>query len=149
MCRKSKIKKRYQQCYQKAWGLAACHSKSNKQARLVKRKVLVAQSCLTLCDPMDCSPSGSSVHGILQPRILEWTIIPFSRGSSWPRDWTLISCIGKKIIYHLSHTGFRGEKESFLYFGCWQLGQGGMLAIYPEDVSHHRSHWQPMGQELL
>ena len=48
--------------------------------------VLVAQSCPTLCDPMDCSPPGSSVHGILQPRILEWVDIPFSRGSSQPRD---------------------------------------------------------------
>ena len=44
--------------------------------------VLVAQSCLTLCDPMDCSPPGSSVHGIFQARILEWVPISFSRGSS-------------------------------------------------------------------
>ena len=42
----------------------------------------VSQSCLTLCDPMDCSLPGSSVHGILQARILEWVAIPFSRGSS-------------------------------------------------------------------
>ena len=42
----------------------------------------VVQSCLTLCDPMDCSLSGSSVHGILQARILEWVAVPFSRGSS-------------------------------------------------------------------
>ena len=48
---------------------------------LQKVKVLVAQSCPTLCDPMDCSPPGS-VHGILQARILEWVAIPFSRGSS-------------------------------------------------------------------
>ena len=47
---------------------------------------LVAQSCLTLCDPMGCSPPGSSVHGILQARILEWVAISFSRGSSRPRD---------------------------------------------------------------
>ena len=51
----------------------------------------VGQSCLTLCDPMDCSPSGSSVCGILQARILEWVAISFSRGSSWPRDWTHVS----------------------------------------------------------
>ena len=44
--------------------------------------VLVAQSCLTLCNSMDCSPPGSSVHGILQAGILEWVAIPFSRGSS-------------------------------------------------------------------
>ena len=48
-------------------------------------------SCLTLCDPMDCSP-GSSVHGIPQARILEWVAIPSSRGSSRPRDWTCSSC---------------------------------------------------------
>ena len=48
----------------------------------VKVKVLVAQSCPTLCHPMDCSPPGSSVHGILQARILEWVAISFSRGSS-------------------------------------------------------------------
>ena len=56
------------------------------------------QSCLTLCDPMDCSLPGSSVHGILQARILKWVIMPSSRGSSWPSDWTHISdvsCIGR------------------------------------------------------
>ena len=47
----------------------------------VKVKALVSQLCLTLCDPMDCSPPGSPVHGILQARILEWVTIPFSRGS--------------------------------------------------------------------
>ena len=47
-----------------------------------KVKALVTQSCLTLCDPLDCSPLGSSVHGILQARILGWVAIPFSRESS-------------------------------------------------------------------
>ena len=46
----------------------------------------VAQSCLTLCNPVDCGPPGSSVHRILQARILEWVVITFSRGSSHPRD---------------------------------------------------------------
>ena len=54
---------------------------------------LVAKSCLTLCDHMDCSPPGSSVHGIFQARILEWVATSFSRGSSWPRDQTRVSCI--------------------------------------------------------
>ena len=45
------------------------------------------------CNPMDCSPPDSSLHGILQARILKWVAIPFSRGSSWPRDWTQVSCI--------------------------------------------------------
>ena len=53
----------------------------------------VAQSCLTLCDPMDCSLPGSSVHGIFQASVLEWGAISFSRGSSPPRDWTWVSCI--------------------------------------------------------
>ena len=63
----------------------------------------VPQLCLTLCDPIDCSPPDSSVHGILQARILEWVAIPFSRGSSQPRDQThgdQISCIGRRILYH-------------------------------------------------
>ena len=53
----------------------------------------VAQSCPTLCDPMDCSLPGSSVRGILQARILEWVAISFSRRSSPPRDWSRVFCI--------------------------------------------------------
>ena len=53
---------------------------------------LVSQSCPTLCDPMDCSPPGSSVQGILQARILEWVAMPSSRRSSQPRDQTQVSC---------------------------------------------------------
>ena len=52
---------------------------------------LITQSCLTLCNPMDCSPPGSSVHEILQARILECVAISFSRGSFQPRDWTCVS----------------------------------------------------------
>ena len=52
------------------------------------------QSCLTLCDPMDCSPPGSSVHGISMAKILEWVAISFSRESSQSRDWTHLFCIG-------------------------------------------------------
>ena len=55
---------------------------------------------LTLCDRMEYSPPGSSVLGILQARTLEWVVISSSRGSSWPRDQTHISCIGKRILYH-------------------------------------------------
>ena len=60
------------------------------------------QSQPTLCNPMDCSPSGSSVHGILQARILEWVAICFSRGLSWARDWTWVSCITGRFSL-LSH----------------------------------------------
>ena len=56
-------------------------------------RALVAQLSPTLCDPMDCSPPGFSVRGILQARVLEWIAIPFSIGTSQPRDRTLVSCI--------------------------------------------------------
>ena len=63
----------------------------------------VAQLCPVLCDPMDCSLPGSSVHEIVQARIMEWFPISYSRGSPQPQDWTHISyifCIGKMILYH-------------------------------------------------
>ena len=68
--------------------------------------VLCAHSCLTLCDPMDRSPPGSSVHGAFQARILEWVAISSSRGSSGPRDRTRISCISftdRQVLYHWCH----------------------------------------------
>ena len=58
----------------------------------------VSQSCLTLCDPMDCSLPDSSVHGIFQARVLEWIAISVSRGSSQPRDRTRVSCtVGRRF----------------------------------------------------
>ena len=63
---------------------------------------LVAQSCPTLCDPMDCSPPGSSVRGILQARILEWIAMPYSKGSSQPRDRTQVF---SPLRADLSHQG--------------------------------------------
>ena len=59
--------------------------------------VFITQLCLTLCDPMDCNPPSSSVHGILQARLLKWVAIPFSRGSSQPRDRTQVSCIAGRF----------------------------------------------------
>ena len=67
-------------------------------ARGLKRLEGVSRSVVTLCDPMDCRPPGSSVHGILQARILERVAIPFSRGSSQPRDWTRVSCIAGRFF---------------------------------------------------
>ena len=58
----------------------------------------VAQSCLTLCDPVDCSPPGSFVHGISQTRMLDWVVIFSCSGSSWPRDRTCISYIAGKYF---------------------------------------------------
>ena len=63
--------------------------------------MLIAQCCLTLCDRMECSPPGSSVHGILQARILDWVAISSSRGSFRARNRTQVFCIAA-ILYHLS-----------------------------------------------
>ena len=63
---------------------------------------LVTESCLTR-DPMDCSPPGSSVHGIFQARVLEWAAISFSRGSSQPRDQIQVSCTAHSSVQSLSH----------------------------------------------
>ena len=70
-----------------------------------KVKVLATPSSLTLCHAMDCSPSGSSVQGILQARILVWVAILSSRESSWPRDQTWVSCIAGRLFYHLTYQG--------------------------------------------
>ena len=76
----------------------------------------VTQSYPTLCNTMDCRPSGSSVQGILQARILEWVAIPFSGGSSSPRDRTRVSCISGEFSYHLSHS-----THTQLWMGCSPL----------------------------
>ena len=79
----------------------------------------VAQSCPTLCDPMDCSLPRSSVHEIFQARILEWVVISFSWRSFQSRDWTCVSCIGRQILYHWAikeaHSGFFLKMSSHLY----------------------------------
>ena len=66
---------------------------------------LVAQSCPTLCYPMDSSPPGSSIHGDSPARILEWVAVPSCRASSQPRDRTQVSHIAWQILYCLSHQG--------------------------------------------
>ena len=87
----------------------------------VKVKVSVAQLCLTLCDPMDCSLKGSSVHGILQGEILEWVAIPFSRGSSWPRYWTQVSCLAGRFftVWATREENNQGEVEKEDEWGGW------------------------------
>ena len=79
------------------------HNRNNIQPWLTIESIshswkLVVQLCLTLCNPMDGSLLGSSVHGLLQARILEWVVIPFSRGSSQPRDQTRVSCIAGRFF---------------------------------------------------
>ena len=71
---------------------------------------------------MDCTPPDSSVHGIFQARILEWVAISFSRGSSLPRDWTHISCIGNVILFNNKRGNtntHRNMKESWEYYAKW------------------------------
>ena len=64
----------------------------------LKVKVTSLSWCPTLCDPVDCSPPGSSVHGIFQARVLEWVAISFSKGSSQCRDWNWVSCIAGRCF---------------------------------------------------
>ena len=110
-------------CLQKIWSyVCTCvHSK-------------LLQSCPTLCNPMDCSLLGSSVHGILQSRILEWDAMPFSRGSFWPRDQTLISfvsCIGRWVLYHLRHLGSPVRSGVC----CCSVAQSCLTLCHPMDCS--------------
>ena len=83
------------------------------------------QSCPALCNPMNCSPPGFSVHGIFQARILEWVTIPFSRRSPWLRDWTHVSCIsylGRRILYHCT-TCIRNQTIQVILFGWGLVGK--------------------------
>ena len=74
----------------------------------VSRHAKLLQSCLTLCNAMDCSPPGSSVHGIFQARMLEQVAEPSCRGSSQSRDGTHVSmstCLARWVLYHQRHLG--------------------------------------------
>ena len=70
---------------------------------LIKKESEVAQSCLTLCDPMDCILPGFSIHGIFQARVLEWVAVSLSRGSSRSRDWTQVYPHYRQMLYCLNH----------------------------------------------
>ena len=88
----------------------------------------VAQSCPTLCDPMDYSPPGSSIHGIFHARVLEWVAISFSRESSWLREWALVSHVAGKhftvwatreVSSVEEHQGGTGLPAVLLRMLCW------------------------------
>ena len=94
--------------------------------------VWVAQLCPTLCDPMDCSPPGSSVHGISQAKILEWVAIPFSRGSSWPSDQTQVSCIESRFF---TTWATRKALQNIISIDIWDnLGQGESASVSVSDT---------------
>ena len=95
------------------------------------------QSCTTLCNLKNCSPPGSSVHAILQARILEWVAMPSSRGSSQPRDGTHVSCLGRRVLYHLVPPGKPWREGEF-----W-LG----LTLCPIENRPGISQWQFIWQE--
>ena len=90
-------------------------------------RVLAGQSCPTLCKLMDCSLSGSSVHGIFQASILEWVAISFSRGYSWPRDWTRVSCTAGRLFT------VWGTREAHYYQSS--------LSKLQCDIMSHQTEW--------
>ena len=94
--------------------------------------VLVTQASLTLCDPMECSHPSSSVHGILQARILEWVAIPFSRGSSQLRDWTQVSCIAGRFFT----VGATREGAAVGNWGSFTLGTSSGKQSTPPERFH-------------
>ena len=88
------------------------------------------QSCLTLCDPMDCSPPGFSVHGIIQARTLRWVAISLSSRFSQPRDWTHNSCISRQILYHWAAR----EAHPTDYICKWWDWKGFNLPVYKQFI---------------
>ena len=101
------------------------YSAPEKLTVVWNQTVFVAHSCLPLCNPMDYSPPGSSVLGILQARILEWVAMPSSRGSSRPRDETPLSCV--------SSTVWQVFLLFLLFFNHWcPLGIPGLGSTYPQ-----------------
>ena len=99
-------------------GRGPCHARQYSYMHFGLKdevKVKAAQSCPTLCKPMDCSLPGSTVHGILQARILEWVAIPFSRVSSQPRDGTQDSHItGDSLPFEPPSTD--GDQTMHIYY---------------------------------
>ena len=104
------------------------------------------------CDPKDCSPPGSSVHGFSQARILEWVAISFSRGYSPPRDWTWISCISRQILYHWA-TREAGQ-YCFLIPVDWDgscalriIGQDFWITVQKQCKTLHATIWMQSSKE--
>ena len=103
--------------------------------------VQLLSPCLTPCDAMDCSPPGSSVHGILQARTLDWGAISFSRGSSRPRDRTRVSCTRGRVLHHrATREALRRLQmfaETVLVTRCtlWSRPPQSMLAAYTDGSS--------------
>ena len=104
--------------------------------------VLVTQSCPILCNPLDCSPPGSSVHGILQAGILQWVTISFSRGPSQPRDWTQVSFIASRC-FTSELLGKPNVLNTILKVKNRKLYEYRMVvsAVYPHDLVYDWELW--------
>ena len=105
--------------------------------------VLVTHSCPTLCNPVDCSLPGSSVHGILQARILEWVAVPFSRGSSQPRDWTGVSCIADGLFTSWATREALHHPEPWLYRASHLFTLLTSLTLTWISFAYWNSIWNP------
>ena len=100
---------------------------------------LVAQLCSNLCNLIDCSPPGFSVHGISQASILEWVAIFFSRGSSWPRSQNHIFCTGNQILYHwATREAPRGLRS---HYWDWNPDKRGPRVL-PHPFHHEITQWE-------
>ena len=101
--------------------------------------------CPTLCDPTDCSPPGSSAHGLLQARIVEWVTMTSSRGSSHPRDGTrvsYVSCSGRQVLYHqcdLEVRALLAPLQSFMSFPLLLNPTGSHLGLLTQVTLGRRN----------
>ena len=110
-----------------------------KSAFTMKVKMVIAQSCPALCH--QCSPPGSSVHGICQARVLECIAIPFSKGSSQPRDRTLVSAFQANSLPEMSHQGNRASHMKSLSFFLLTLSYLDTMPRITEATMPSWSHW--------
>ena len=116
----------------------------------LKVKVLVTLSCPTLCNPMDCSPPVSSVHRILQARLLEWVTISFSRGSFQPRNRTWVSRIAGRFFTVWATKDQIFKVECFRRALMWILWRFSLLRTFPSfvgDISQ-KGHWRLLSWSL-
>ena len=113
--------------------------------------ILVAQSCPTLRNPMDYSPPGSPVHGILQARILKWVAIPFSKASFWPRDWTWFSCVAGRFFtfwatreaHDKARQHIKKQRHHFTSKGLYSQSYGFSGSITWMWKLGHKEGWAP------
>ena len=110
----------------------------------LKVKVLITLSCLSLWDPMDCDPPGSSVHGVIWARTLEEVITPFSGESSWPRDWTPVSC-NAGGFFTVRATGEAVKKNTgvgshSLFQGIFPTRESKLPLPHCRQILYHLSH---------